>query len=974
MHKTHWIVAGGIVFVVLAIALTVDPLGFFQGGDDDVGRTTLDDGPLSAGGLKGRGTRALPDADPKTWEGDPVGRLVLALGKATLQGSITGEGRPLRFARVRPVLPPPLQGVAVRTRHDGTWEITGLPAGQHEVRASAPEYVSRTAVAPAVTDGQTVTVEPIDLTFRPLNTNAIVVKVTDVFGRPIPGAKVLATTAPWDLHLSMGPERAGIPGVLSKTGRTDENGKARLGPLVPETYGVVAIAKGYVNASVDRLVVAAGRVRTVGLRLVEGVSVRGRVLDRDGVGIEGATVMGFAQPSFHSSLSTRTVADGTFVLDGLRKSAYMFVAWEQAHGQSMAPGSAPGSIDLKLGGTGHVQGKAVWEDGTPVTAGTVRPFKVGPFQYVYSMVHPIANDGTFAFDVTEGDWNCRVQTAEGFVSDGTNVKVAVGKTSSVEVQVPKSAVVRGVVMDEAGNHIAGAEIFVMQGGFPETASREQYARSDADGQFEVKGLPLETVDLHVEHSDYADARLRVTPTSSDEAKEQDVRLKAGASLVGHVRDADGAGVAGEQINLAQGFFDARSTFTDGDGGYRFDALAPASYNVSTGPFEQGARGLMKRDVEVGDDGVVTIDFEIPAAGGRVTGTVTQGGVPVPRAKVTLTDARGPEQATGVRADETGHFAAEGLQFGRVQITATTEGGMRGHRRITITEGAATPDVTVDIGTSTVRARIVDTTGEPAAGCWINLEAADDQSEGFGRVKDNGNSDAQGVYRSEGVQPGRYVLRVNRVEFAQYRSPPFTLAANESKDLGDVRMVAGALLKGVVRDDAGAPIEKATVSLRDLEGVPLQLFSMATTGSDGRYAMNGIEPGRFVVHFAARGHAPDEKTVEIAAAGGTASATLTRGASIDVRVVDQDGRPVANARIRLFDAKGRAVTRTISLANLDSGRRYTDASGRTSLADLAAGAYVVKCEKAGYVAVGGDGRASLEPGKITTVGITLEPAP
>ncbi len=974
MRKANWILGGGIVFAVLVIALTFDPLGFFPSPDKDAARSTLDDDPLTAGGLKGRGTRVLPDADPKTWEGEPVGRLVLSLGKATLKGTVTGEGRPLRFARVRPVLPPPHQDVAVRTRKDGTWEITGLPAGQHEVRASAPAYVSRTAVAPAVTAGGTVTLEPIDLGGRRANTNAIVVKVSDVFGRPIPGAKVLATTAPWDLHLAMGPERAGIPGVLSTSGRTDENGKVRLGPLAPETYGVVAIAKGYVNASVDRLVVAAGRVRTVALHLVEGVSVRGRVVDAEGAGIEGATVMGFAQPSFHSSLSTRTTADGTFVLDGLRKSGYMFVAWDPAHGQAMAPGAAPGSIEMKLGGTGHVKGKAVWEDGTPVTAGTVRPFKVGPFQYVYSMVYPIAKDGTFEFDVTEGDWNCRVQTAQGFVSDGTNAKVTVGQTTTVEVKVPKSAVVRGVVMDEGGNAVEGAEVFVMQGGFPETASREQYARSDADGHFEVEGLPLETVDLHVVHSDYADTRLRVSPTAGDGAKEHDVRLSKGASLVGHVLRADGEGVAGEQVNLSQGFFDARSTFTGQDGGYRFDAVAPGTYNVSTGPFEQGARGLMKRGIKIGEAGVVTADFENPSAGGQVTGLVTEGGVPVPRAQVTLTDARGPEQAIGVRCDETGRFKAEGIQFGRLQISARTDRGRTGHRRITVSEGAPIPDVTVDIGTATVRARIVDPTGEPAAGCWISLEDADDQSGGFGRLKDQGNSDAVGVYQSEGVQPGRYVLRVNRVEFAQYRSPPFSVGENENKDLGDIRMVGGVLLKGVVRDDAGAPVEKATISLRDMQGVPLQLFSMATTGSDGRYAMNGIEHGRFVVHFEARGHAPDEKTVEITESGGSANATLTRGATVRVRVADRDGRPIADVRIRLFDARGRAVTRTISLANLDSGRRYTDAAGTTSLADLAAGAYVVKCEKAGYVVVGGDARTSLEPGAVTTVPITLEPAP
>ena len=51
----------------------------------------------------------------------------------------------------------------------------------------------------------------------------------------------VATTMPWDLHLAMGPELAGVSDVFSKSGTTDENGKVVLGPLPPENYGVVVV-------------------------------------------------------------------------------------------------------------------------------------------------------------------------------------------------------------------------------------------------------------------------------------------------------------------------------------------------------------------------------------------------------------------------------------------------------------------------------------------------------------------------------------------------------------------------------------------------------------------------------------------------------------------------------------------------------------------------------------------------------------
>ena len=972
MSKSHWIGGAAIVFVALIVTLTFDPLGIMtQSVDEPSVDTYITGDAREAGGLKGRGTKSLPDADPDTWEGEPVGRLVLRLGKAELTGSVTSQDQPLRFARVRLSLPPPYHTYGVRTRKDGTWAVAGLPDGTHTVHAAAEGHIGRSVTAPPVAGDQIATVPAIDLAQRPENRNGIAVKVTDVFGRPLPGARVLATTMPWDIHLAMGPEVTGIPHVASKRGTTDELGRVELGPLDPDDYAVVAMAPGYINAAIDNVVVAGNRQRTVSVRLVEGVSVRGRVVDPDGNGLEGALVMGFAQPSFAASLTTRSEADGTFTLDGLRKGGYMFIAWHDTAGQTMQPGSSPGQIEIKLAGTGKVKGKVVDTDGNPLTDGRVRPFKIGPFQYVYSMVDDLGADGSFEFEVPAGEWNCRVQSSDGSMSDGNMVTVTVGETSEIKITVESSNVVRGVVTDTNGNHVAGAEVFVMQGGFPETPSREQYARTDGEGRFEVPGLPDRAIDLHVVHSDYADTKISVDPGSTNEAREISVKLSAGASVEGRVTDSEGNGIAGEQVNLAMGWFDARSVYTNDDGSYRFDAVKPGEYSVTTGPYEQGARGLTKRGINVGTEGVVRVDFENPAAGGSVTGTVTMGGKPVAGAKVTVTDARGPERAVGVVTDESGRFEATGVQFGSVRVSATTSAGMRGNANANIPEGGSAPDVTIDIGTSYVSALIVDAAGEPAAGCWVTIERADSEETGWGRVADNATSDGEGRFRSDGLQPGRYTVRVNRLEFAQWVSDPFQLAEGEEKDLGQIRMAAGVVLQGVIQNDAGSPVEKATVSLRDLKGNPIQMFSMATSGSDGSYTMHGVEAGTYIAHVQAKGHGPYDKQIELTEQGGKLDAVLTRGGTMRIRVVDPAGEPVQGANVLIFDAKGVRVTRTISLANFDSGRRRTGADGTTSLDDLASGTYTVRAERDGWALVGAPGRVGIEPGGESTVTVTLE---
>ena len=974
MTKANWIAGAAIVFVVLLLMLTFDPLGFLdEQAEEDAGRgageTLVGDGPK----LGADGQEIRPDADPKMWEGEPVGVLHLDLGEASLEGLVHDRNAPLRFARVRPVLPPPHDRIAVRTKKDGTWKITGLPAGAHELRASAVGYRSRTVTAPVIAETEAGKVQPIELEVAPETKDAITVKVTDMFSRPIPGAKVLATTMPWDLHLSMGPDMVGMRGVSSKTGTTDDNGRVTLGPLAPGNYNVVAQFKGYVPGDADNVIVAAGRTRTILLKLREGLSLRGIVVDEEGQPVEDAVVGGMAIPAYAMAISTRTEADGSFVLDGLRKSGYMLFGWHDKAGEGNGNGQVPGpSTKITLKGTGLVKGTVKWKDGTPVQGGTLRPFGAGPFRYVYSGVEQIGEDGTFSVNIAAGDWLLRAQSADGHLAEDVQISVTSGETEDVTITMERTGIVRGVVMDDSGKHISDAEVFVMRGGMPETPSREQYAKTDADGNFEVPGLPDGKVFLHIRHPEYRDTKQEFETGEIEATKEVSIRMNRGASIRGRVVDPNGNGIEGEQVNLQLTFMEARTTFTDAEGGFEFVAVAPDTYMMTTGPFEGNARGLRKSGVQVGEEGVVTVEFQTPVAAGKLTGVVSMAGAPAGGIEVTVRDARGDVGEQVVQTDETGTYFFENIQFGRVQVTAKTSKGLSSFETTNVAEGDTPTRLDLQIGSAVVMGRALDEEGQPIAGAWCSLERADPEDIATGRgTVDFGNTDENGVYEVKGVEPGTYRMRFNMAGYAQLLTQPVTVKENGTANLGDQRLTRGVQITGVVRNDAGSPVEKATVSLKDMQGRPVFNFSMATSGSDGKYALRGIEPGRYTLRMEASGHGPFEAPVECNEGGATVNGTLTRGGTVHVHVEDDGGHPLSGVRVELIDGTGQVVTKTISLANFDTGRRTTNAAGETSLDDLAGGSYTVRCSKDQYEILGSAPAAFIKPGEATSVRVVLQ---
>jgi len=78
----------------------------------------------------------------------------------------------------------------------------------------------------------------------------------------------------------------------------------------------------------------------------------------------------------------------------------------------------------------------------------------------------------------------------------------------------------------------------------------------------------------------------------------------------------------------------------------------------------------------------------------------------------------------------------------------------------------------------------------------------------------------------------------------------------------------AAVSGVVRGPSGAAVEQAQVSLLDLSRLPLKKVD---TGADGRFSLDGLRPGRYILQITAPGFDLIERIV---VAGGTDTAPIT----------------------------------------------------------------------------------------------------
>lgn len=481
------------------------------------------------------------------------------------------------------------------------------------------------------------------------------------------------------------------------------------------------------------------------------------------------------------------------------------------------------------------------------------------------------------------------------------------------------------------------------------------------------------------------------PPGNDDVDLGDLVVLRACTVRGVVRDQRGQPVADVKVEAFAGVFafDGRSsTQTAADGTFTVEPLRPGKWTLRTASnrFQPARVELDLQREEQRHDLVIVVQ-----PGQAIAGQVVDDrgvGIAGVRVNVRRREIQGAvdiERMTAAEAattDEQGFFELRGLTGDVVTVRARSK----------LHAAATIADVKVGTGDLLVRmprlgsiAGVLTTaTGEPIAGSSISVQSGAAESppgetfffEGMGGGA-NAKTAADGTFRVEGVAPGAALVSARGNGHVPVDRSGVEVLPGLCTEGVQLRAEAGASVRVLVVDEAGAPVADAsvTVARADDGGGPDFTFRAEAspdgplvfhgdgedrgsnrTGADGIVTVRGLPPGEHTVRATHDQKAPSLPVTVALALNGSADArvALRDPGHAVVRVVGPDGEPVVGVRVQVLEA-AQAQRPIVRWSGHGGTQLATGEGGVVRFERLVPGAYVAMLHR-------GPGPArDMEPG-------------
>ncbi len=756
--------------------------------------------------------------------------------------------------------------------------------------------------------------------------------VVDEQGSPVVGAEV--TLLQSSGFRDWGGNVAELPPDVF-TASTDVEGRYHFPNLPAARYDLAVKASGLAPTRVPGIELPVEELSLAGpwglgtVTLGPSVSLIGKVQDEQGRGIEGAEIQ--TRPTYLEMRIWRnddmskleSDGQGRFRVDDLAPGQTLGLS-VQAQGyisKEISIVEAPqDDLRVTLIRGSRLTGRVVDTSGWPVTAAQVQ-LQQDSMDHMgrFGSSTAVDDEGKFIFEaVSPGPATLEAQSDHKLGQfRSIEIPPAGSEPLHVEIVLQDGAVVSGRVTTDQGDPVPGAYLSAMSKEPNRQSHSPNSGMSDAEGLFELRGLPEGRMVITAFREPYLNASEEIEVTGEPSFVE--IVFESGHLVTGRVLNESGEAVAGAEVsfqNEEKGH--GIQVTTDSDGLFQSKQLAVGKYKAKAS-IDFGRFSSEEVELEIlGPISGLELVISEDGGGARVSGRIE--GLELDELSKVTIRAQGPNFRQG-RVSYDGRYEILGLGPGEWRIVAQLNvDGRSAQGVVTLTEGQSEGTLDLEFRPGFELRGIVRINDKPAESMVAMLAGSGEQQSGR-----NTWTHHDGTFVFRDLEAGDYRLTL-------FNMNGFRVERDLTID-GDREITIEprtARVAGKVVDASGEALGNSAVMLYPAAG-SMQPVSRSARG-DGRFDFPAVEEGEWVLVTRRSGYREHRLPLQVQTGAEVSDASGQAADSGGLQNLEIRLESASVFRFEAKDAAGNAVTPLHYVVTNDSGERVDggflhDALGR-----------------------------------------------